>query len=219
MHDSLAEAVVAVLSGTGALPRYAETPLGERTELPSHAEANAPPHGVATPPLDGVWRIVARLEAAGITCALGGSGLLAAFGLTDRVRDWDLTTDAPRAEVEGALAGLEWRHTGSDALHADEKLMLDAFELEIIRGFAFFTPAGVVRIPTIVTRRWAGIPVGDPACWASAYHLLERFPKRDALLGWLRAHGANHAALEALESQPLPDSLAALLGALPIATP
>ena len=199
MHETLAEAVVALLSGEGELPRSDETP-----------------QGIATPPLDGAWRIVARFERAGLECALGGSGLLAALGLADTVRDWDLTTDAPRAAVEAALAGLEWEHKGADALHADEKFMFPALDLEVIRGLAFYTSGGVVRVPTIVTRRWAGLPVGSPECWAAAYHLLGREPRRDALLDWLSREGANRAALDALLVQPLPEPLAAALRALPV---
>src|SRR5262249_13698528 len=58
MHESLAEAVVSLLSG--------------EAELPSDV---ASLQGVATPPLEGAWRIVERLEARGLECALGGSGL------------------------------------------------------------------------------------------------------------------------------------------------
>ena len=206
MHEALAEAVVSLLSGEGALPE-------------THALDDSVPDGVATPPLGGAWRIVERLERAGIECALGGSGLLAALGLADTVRDWDLTTDAPRPAVEAALAGLEWENAGSDELHADEKLMFPRLELEIIRGFAFFTPLGVVRLPTIVTRRWAGLPIGSAECWAAAYHLLGRERKRDDLLGWLERSGANRAARDVLLAQPLPPSLAAALRALPLAAP
>ena len=46
------------------------------------------------PPLRPLLVLVERLERAGIVVALGGSGLLATLGLTDAVRDWDLTTDA-----------------------------------------------------------------------------------------------------------------------------
>jgi hypothetical protein len=212
MHETLAEAVVSLLSGAGELPRDDESLRASATR---HGQEH--PQGVATPPLDGAWRIVERLESAGIECALGGSGLLAALGLADTVRDWDLTTDAPRPAVEAALAGLEWEHKGSDALHADEKFMFAALDVEIIRGFAFFTPGGIVRVPTIVTRRWAGLPVGSPECWAAAYDLLERHAKRDALLEWLSRHGANRVALDALLAQPLPAPLAASLRSLPIA--
>ena len=174
------------------------------------------PDGIATPPLGGALSIVARLEHAGITVALGGSGLLAALGLETNVHDWDLTTDAPRGNVEAALQGIAWEHKGSDEMHADEKLMIPALELEIIRGFAFFTPGGIVRLPTIVTRRWAGLPVGSPECWAVAYHLLGRFAKRYLLMQWLARHGADGEAIAALIVQPLPSVLAERLHKLPI---
>lgn len=197
------------------ITRAAPLCLIRQVLLPVPDEASVP-DGIATPPLAGALSIVARLERAGITVALGGSGLLAALGLSTSVHDWDFTTDAPRAEVEAALGGIEWDYKGSDELHADEKLMIPALELEIIRGFAFFTPGGIVRLSTIVTRRWAGLPVGSPECWAVAYHLLGRFAKRDLLMQWLARHGADGEAIAALIVQPLPSVLAERLHKLPI---
>lgn len=178
-------------------------------------DVDAIPRGITTPPLAGAHEIVTRLERVGIAVALGGSGLLAALGLATTVHDWDLTTDAPRDPVEAALEGIAWDYKGSDELHADEKLMVPSLELEIIRGFAFFTPGGIVRIPTLVTRRWAGLPVGSPVAWAVAYALLGREPKCEALFEWLARNGADHEAHEALLAQPLPEVLAERLRALP----
>ncbi len=179
------------------------------------SNVDAIPQGIATPPLAGAHEIVARLERAGITVALGGSGLLAALGLATTVHDWDLTTDAAREDVEAALEGIEWDYKGSDELHADEKLMVPSLELEIIRGFAFFTPDGIVRIPTVVTRRWAGLPVGSPVAWAVAYGLLGREPKCEALCAWLERNGADREAHAGLLAQPLPEEFARRLRALP----
>jgi len=194
IHESLAEAVVALVSGDASSP--------------------AAPPALVTPPFAGAHDIVARLEAAGIEVALGGSGLLAALGLTRIVHDWDLTTDAPRAAVESALVGLAWMDKGSDALHADEKLMFPDRALEIIRGFAFFVPGGVVHIPTRVTGRWNELPLGSPEAWAVAYALLGRDEKSGMLFDWLRRHGADSGAIEVLLGQPLPDAVAAKLRAL-----
>jgi len=201
IHESLAEAVVALVKGEATAATAATTPA------------------LVTPPLVGARDIVARLEAAGIEVALGGSGLLAALGLARIVRDWDLTTDAPRAAVESALVGLAWMDKGSDALHADEKLMFPSLALEIIRGFAFFVPGGVVHVPTRVTGRWNDLPLGSPESWAVAYSLLGRDEKRDLLLEWLRTNGASRTAVEALLAQPLPDPIAAALHALPAMRP
>ena len=218
LHESLAEAIVGLLSGEAVLPEPADAAGASPASAAGGARlAESLPSGVATPPLDGAWRIVERLERAGLNVALGGSGLLAALGLTAEVHDWDFNTDATRDAVIAALDGIEWVHKGADALHADEKFMLPDFELEIIRGFAFFTAAGTVRIPTIVTRRWAGLPVGSPVAWAAAYHLLGREAKCSRLFDWLARHGADREALEALLAQPLPEALAARLAALPLA--
>ncbi len=59
-----------------------------------------------TPPLSVVTAVVAALQAHGAVAAVGGSGLLAALGLVDSVRDWDVTTDAATETVEAALAGV-----------------------------------------------------------------------------------------------------------------
>lgn len=172
---------------------------------------NDAPHplgGVTAPHPEAAAALILSLERCGVRCALGGSGLLAALGLADRMNDWDVTTDAPFATVVAALDGRAFTHKGADALHADEKLMLPDLGIEIIRGFAFHAPGGVVRLPTFVTARWHGLPVGSAECWAVAYDLLERDAKRDLLLGWLDRTGADAARLDALLAQPLPAATA-----------
>jgi hypothetical protein len=167
------------------------------------------------PPLEPVQALVGRLERAGIVVALGGSGLLAALGLTDTVRDWDLTTDAGLAPVLAALAGEQVEHQGSDELHADQKLMLAGGTIEVILGFAFHTERGVVRIPTVVTGRWEGLPLGSPEAWAVAYHLLGRPEKSETLWGALGRRGAGREVVTRLLREPLAPALARRLGELP----
>jgi hypothetical protein len=171
-------------------------------------------HMKSAPPLEPLATLVARLERAGIVTALGGSGLLAALGLTDHVRDWDLTTDTPLDVVTRALGETPFEHKGSDALHADQKLMLEGGTIEIILGFAFHTDGGVVHIPTVVTSRWQGIPLGSPEGWAVAYALLGRAAKSEALLAHLASEGADRRVVERLLGQALPSAIAARLGAL-----
>jgi hypothetical protein len=155
------------------------------------------------------------LERAGIVVALGGSGLLAALGLTDAVRDWDLTTDAGLDPVLAALAGEPVEHQGSDELHADQKLMLAGGTIEVILGFAFHTERGVVRIPTVVTGRWRGLPLGSLEAWAVAYHLLGRPEKSATLWRALDSRGADRAVVARLLREPLAHGLARRLGELP----
>ena len=107
----------------------------------------------SSPPRSWLEEIVATLEGRGITVALGGSGLLAALGLGRAIRDWDLTTDAPYAQVMSALAGRPCVAHGPDALHADHKLALAGGAVEIIVGFAYSVPGSVVRVPTFVSAR------------------------------------------------------------------
>ena len=168
-----------------------------------------------SPPFHLLRSAIARLERAGVEVALGGSGLLAALLLADRVRDWDLTTDAPEAAVIEALAGDPHVRSGNDTLHADHKLAYADGALEIILGFAFFTPAGVVRIPTIVSERRDGIPLGSLEAWGVAYHLLGREAKAGLALDHLARTGVRPEARDRLLAQPLSPDLAARLRALP----
>jgi hypothetical protein len=168
----------------------------------------------ATPPLEPLREVVARLAGAGVACALGGSGLLMALGLAERAHDWDLTADAPLERLFPAARGLAWTTCGTSGVHADAKLMLPQIGTEIIARFAFRVPGGIVRVPTLVTRHWHGVPIGSPEAWLVAYHLLGRPAKRGLLLGHLRAAGADSAALAWLMAQPLPPELRSTLADL-----
>lgn len=172
-------------------------------------------HVKSSPPLELLRGYVERLEGGGLTVALAGSGLLAALGLADTVHDWDLTTDDPYERVVAALAGEDHVLHGSGELHADRKLVLAGGAVELILGFAFHSEAGIVRIPTIVSARVEGIPLGSPEGWAVAYHLLGRTGKSAALFDHLARRGADRASVTRLLGEPLPASLAARLAALP----
>ena len=180
---------------------------------------------VQTPPRAGLETIAARLDAAGIVWALGGSGLLAALGLVDRVNDWDLSCDADAERVRSIYAGVPYTFHGHGGCHADHKLAFEAECVEVIPRFAFFTPVGIVHIATRVTGTWEGIPLGQPVGWACAYWLMgeydepaqrtRRAQRALLLLDWLAAHGADSARLDDLLAQPLPDALRSVLAALP----
>lgn len=178
-----------------------------------------------TPPIGPLLDTVRTLEGAGIPCALGGSGLLAALDLVNAVNDWDLTCDADPRDAHARLGRRSPVLHGNSGCHADHKLALDGGRIEVICRFAFFVPAGTVHVPTHVTRRWRGVPVGSPESWAVAYALLGEFdaaPQRarraeraQLLFGWLGEHGADGARTDELLRQPLPLPLAARLRALP----
>jgi hypothetical protein len=172
-------------------------------------------HLKQAPPVGPLRSLVDRLEDCGITVALGGSGLLAALGLIDTVRDWDLTTDADLDRVQAVLADPSARHHGSDALHADQKLVLAGGSIELILGFAFHTGRGVVRIPTVVAARWQGLPLGSPEGWAVAYDLLGRHEKSESLWRLLERRGADPSRVKRLLEEPLPPALAERLRQLP----
>ena len=169
---------------------------------------------LTTPPLEPLRSLVARLEAEGIRCALGGSGLLAALDLTQTAHDWDLTADASLEQLVPLAGGWPFETAGSSGVHADAKLMFPAHSIEVIARFAFHGPRGVIRIPTVVAGRWRGVPLGSPEAWLAAYHLLERPAKRDLLLDHLRARGHDGTVVERLLAEPLPPELAGMLVSL-----
>jgi hypothetical protein len=124
------------------------------------------------PPFDCLYLVSSHLSASGIEHALGGSGLMHALGLEERVCDWDITTDAPPETVHAALRDLAPTLHGNSGIHADHKVVCFEGAVEVICRFAFFAPGGLVRIPTIVTGMWRGIPLGSPEAWAVAYLLM-----------------------------------------------
>ena len=168
-------------------------------------------HAKSHPPLEPLRAVIATLERAGIPCALGGSGLLAALGLTASVRDWDLQVDAPARLVYPQLDPARTRYVGSDALHADEKVELPEDRIEVICRFAFFTPDGIVELPAAIGERREGLPLACAEVWAVAYWLLEREAKAAALLAHLEAQGARAELIDALLAQPLPPALSGRL--------
>ncbi|HEY2955334.1 MAG TPA: hypothetical protein VGK89_08825 [Candidatus Eisenbacteria bacterium] len=171
-------------------------------------------HLKSAPPSAPLLDTVGRLEGAGLVVALGGSGLLGALGLTTEARDWDLTTESGPDEVARALAGIDVERLGHSGIHADHKLRLAGGAIEVICGFAIRSGDGVVRIPTVVSRRAEGVPLGSPEAWAAAYALLGRAAKSDLLMRWLEAHGADRGLIARLLAEPLPESLATCLRAL-----
>lgn len=178
-----------------------------------------------TPAMGPLLEIVKALEGAGVPCSLGGSGLLAALDLINVVNDWDLCCDADVREVHAKLARRAPVLHGSGGCHADHKLAFAGDRVEVICRFAFFVPGGIVHVPSHVTRRWRGLPVGSPEGWAVAYALMglhdepaqraRRSERSELLFDWLARQGASAARLDELLRQPLPLSIAERLRALP----
>jgi len=163
---------------------------------------------IAHPPLAPLLDVIARLEGAGLTCALGGSALLAHLHLIHEVRDWDVTAEADPPAIRAALADLPAEEFGESGVHADHKLTLAGIDVEVIARLAFLTAGGVCRIPTRISERVHGIPMASPEAWAVAYTLLERAEKAELLFGHLATHGADREVCAALLAQPLPEPLA-----------
>lgn len=155
---------------------------------PMAARSDHPP---VVPPDAAVRRVLSALGARGIEAAIGGSGLLAALGLVDRVNDWDVTTDAPAEIVRAALddTGLVYRAaTVRDGTYATRERFVvatDDHEIDVIVGFAAIVDGRVVAFPTRVTGEWRGLPLADPAVWADAYRHIGRSERADLLRRWL----------------------------------
>lgn len=169
---------------------------------------------MSTPELAPLRKVVGALQRAGVTCALGGSGLVVALGLDHHARDWDVTTDAPLEQVLAALDSFPARREGPQGIHADHKLILEDGRIEVIVGFAIRSGEAVVHLPTRVTREFEGIPIGSPVVWAVAYTLLGRAAKATLLFDWLDRNGADRESLNRLREEPLPPELERRLLAL-----
>lgn len=151
-----------------------------------------------TPPLSVVAAVIAELRAHGAVAAVGGSGLLAALGLVDSVRDWDVTTDAATrtvAEALAAVAGAEFTAAAvGEAGYATRARFLvhgEDHDVDVLVGFALVDHDQVVPLPTRVVRTWRGLPVGDPVVWLRAYRLLGRHQQADLLQHWFDAEAGS----------------------------
>ncbi len=180
--------------------------------------------GVVHPPVWPLQSKLMRLRDAGLVHALGGSALLGALGLATRANDWDVTVDADVEALRRVFEREPCEYFGNSGCHADHKLTWHDERIELIPRMAFFAPDGIVRIPTVVTRKWAGLPVGSPAAWYAAYWLLgalekddRRFEKAAQLAAWIAEHGADAAGVSALLAEPLPAELRAAIEAFPLA--
>src|SRR5439155_23092285 len=111
------------------------------------------------PPFEPLLAITARLDAAGIAWAVGGSALLASLELLEQVNDWDVQVDAPPESLRALYAGEPYTFHGHGGCHADWKLSFEAARTEVISQFAFFVHAGVVRIPLHTGGRWRDLPM------------------------------------------------------------
>ncbi|MEJ8305483.1 hypothetical protein [Saccharibacillus sacchari] len=160
------------------------------------------------------------LERAGVDYVVGGSGMLLGLGLTDNVRDWDLMTDAPEAEVREALAGMELvEENGSSELYGSgRKLRIEKTnpEVEIIIGFAIRFDGQNCRMPALTAGVRDGLRIASPEVWMAAYALMGRTEKANLLEGYLQQNGADRQAVARILEEPLPAELSEKLKRLPL---
>jgi hypothetical protein len=146
---------------------------------------------VAEVPNTSVVRLVLRkLAESGLGAAIGGSGLLAALGLTDVVHDWDVTTGGPTSLVEGALdsAGVPYRRApaGIGVYASDGLYVVDGgdHKVDVIVGFAARVRDRKIELPTRVSTIWRGLPIADPSVWEQAYRLIGEGSRADLRSHW-----------------------------------
>ena len=134
-----------------------------------------------------VRRVLGCLEDQGLAGAIGGSGLLAALGLTQVVHDWDITTDGAPSSVERALAeaGYPYRYgaTGVGVFATTALYIVDAatHQIDVIVGFAIRIEGRRIELPTRVTATWRGLPLAAPTVWEQAYRAMGETAKADLL--------------------------------------
>lgn len=167
-----------------------------------------------TPPVEPLQQIVHRCLLNDVSVALGGSGLLYALGLHDKVNDWDLTTEAPFTKVWDILSPYGATLHGAtrrahDTLHfrSEYVISLPEYPVEVIGRFAMLTQDGVCHLPTRVSGEWSEIPLASPEVWAVAYDLMRRSDKSDSLFQYLEKHGANQELLRLMMAEPVPPAL------------
>lgn len=139
------------------------------------------------PPLEPVSSIVAALEARGMRVAIGGSAVLAAHGLVDRVGDWDVTIDADPDAVAETLAELgldvEDATSGEPPFATGRRLVVTAPDhtIDVLVGFALREAGERIPIPVRVGSRWLGLPIAHAEDWERAYRLLGRAERAESL--------------------------------------
>lgn len=167
-------------------------------------------------------RVTLLLERAEVDYVVGGSGMLLGLGLTDDVRDWDLMTDAPEAEVREALAGMELvEESGSSELYGSGcKLRIEETnpEVEIIIGFAIRFEGQDCRMPALTAGVRDGLRIASPEVWMAAYALMGRTEKANLLEHYLTRNGADAQAIARILEEPLPAELSERLNRLPSMT-
>jgi hypothetical protein len=143
------------------------------------------------PSTEVVRQVLDAIENAGLPAAIGGSGLLAALGLVQDVRDWDVTTEGDLATVEAALRATGYPVSlappGDPRYRTRARYLVDGgdHEVDVMVDFAVATPGGIEAFATRVTQTWLGLPIGDPAVWARAYRAIDRPARAAVLEEWL----------------------------------
>lgn len=153
--------------------------------------------------------VVGRLRRAGVPCALGGSGLLWAWGLSAQVGDLDLMV--PASHETATLAALDATDVAVDRAGTDlwatawfATVTLDSVAVDLLGGLALRHPGGVAVLPAdpVGSVQVAGVdvPLADPAGWWVLYRAYK--PAKATLLETIVPRQRRRALLDELGLPP-----------------
>ena len=151
-----------------------------------------------------------HLLTSNVKFALGGSALLAHYGLADSVADWDITTDEPESVLRQVLKPYNYSLGSKKMEYATKfnyKIQLESDTVDLMGSFAFRTELGICHIPTVVCGNWNNIPLGSLEAWAVAYRLLGRDKRADDIFSYFQKSGSKRDIILKLLEQPLPHVL------------
>lgn len=132
--------------------------------------------------------LLRMLEQHQIEYALGGSGMLHAFGLYDTVHDWDVLVDCTKEQLLDALGEcvIVECPSGEFPYASAFRLSLPEWKVDLIGRFAFHTAAGLFHVPvTVSSGSWDGVRLSSLEHWYIAYRFMNREEKAERIKQYL----------------------------------
>lgn len=163
--------------------------------------------------MNNLMQVITQLQRQKINYALGGSGMLLSLGLTESVNDWDIMTDAPKAQLLNALYGLKIEETTGPEHPFGTEYKLVVYEheqdrqVDILGNLAIFSDNHLCKMPTIPTTSWHGVQVSAPEIWYVAYALMNRTSKAELLLDYLKHNPVNTEIIHLLKKELLSEDI------------
>lgn len=168
-------------------------------------------------------RLAEKLNAAGVTWAMGAGWLLCRLGVTEDYHDLDLfVAEADAARADAALAGLGMASAPDTSDGFRRSYHFDGADIDLTSGMTVRREDGIYRIPFgpedvagAAQVLGAQVPLMYPEDWLVIYGLIGRESRVRALEAWLRARGPEHPErFRRVCPGPLPDSLEQVISSL-----